>query len=76
MLLLICIHITFVTFTQGPKSVITVRDDLTFLDLTVQQVEALNKEYDADVPLVLMNSFHTDEETHQVIANLHFTGTH
>jgi len=26
----------------GPKSVITVRNDLTFLDLTVQQIEVCN----------------------------------
>ncbi len=52
---------------QGPKSVIPLRNDLTFLDLTVQQIEALNKQYDADVPLVLMNSFNTDEETHKII---------
>lgn len=47
----------------GPKSVIPVRNDLTFLDLTVQQIEKLNKTYDADVPLVLMNSFNTHEDT-------------
>ena len=52
---------------KGPKSVIPVRNDLTFLDLTVQQIEALNKVYDADVPLVLMNSFNTDEDTHKII---------
>lgn len=52
---------------HGPKSVIPVRSDLTFLDLTVQQIESLNKTYDADVPLVLMNSFNTDEDTEKVI---------
>merc|ERR1719186_1020974 len=52
---------------SGPKSVIPVRNDLTFLDLTVQQIEYLNKTYDADVPLVLMNSFYTDEETMKII---------
>ena len=52
---------------KGPKSVIPVRNDLTFLDLTVQQIEHLNKTYDTDVPLVLMNSFNTDEETHKII---------
>ncbi|QQP51596.1 UTP--glucose-1-phosphate uridylyltransferase, partial [Caligus rogercresseyi] len=31
---------------KGPKSVISVRNDLTFLDLTVQQIEYLNKTYD------------------------------
>ena len=36
---------------RGPKSVIAVRNDLTFLDLTVQQIENLNRTYDTDVPL-------------------------
>ncbi|XP_055298269.1 UTP--glucose-1-phosphate uridylyltransferase isoform X1 [Sitodiplosis mosellana] len=52
---------------HGPKSVIPVRNDLTFLDLTVQQIETLNKTYNADVPLVLMNSFNTDEDTEKII---------
>lgn len=51
----------------GPKSIIPVRNDLTFLDLTVQQIEHLNKTYDANVPLVLMNSFNTDEDTAKVL---------
>merc|ERR1719431_217706 len=52
---------------SGPKSVIPVRNDLTFLDLTVQQIEYLNKTYDTNVPLVLMNSFNTDEDTMKII---------
>ena len=52
---------------KGPKSVITVRSDLTFLDLTMQQIEALNHQYGVSVPLVLMNSFNTDEETAKVL---------
>ncbi|CAI9716928.1 UTP--glucose-1-phosphate uridylyltransferase-like isoform X2 [Octopus vulgaris] len=52
---------------QGPKSAISVRNDLTFLDMTVQQIEYLNKSYDADVPLVLMNSFNTDEDTEKIL---------
>ena len=52
---------------RGPKSVIPVRSDLTFLDLTVQQIEMLNKKYGASVPLVLMNSFNTDEDTMKII---------
>lgn len=51
----------------GPKSVIQVRNDLTFLDLTVRQVEKLNQVYDCDVPLVLMNSFNTHEDTLKLI---------
>jgi len=52
---------------RGPKSVIAVRNDLTFLDLTVQQIENLNRTYDSDVPLILMNSFNTEEDTAKVI---------
>ena len=37
------------------------------MDLTVQQIEHLNKKYNADVPLVLMNSFNTDEDTMKII---------
>ncbi|XP_077294229.1 UDP-glucose pyrophosphorylase isoform X2 [Arctopsyche grandis] len=52
---------------RGPKSVIPVRNDLTFLDLTVQQIEHLNKTYKCNVPLVLMDSFNTDEDTEKII---------
>ncbi|RNA31950.1 UTP--glucose-1-phosphate uridylyltransferase isoform X2 [Brachionus plicatilis] len=52
---------------KGPKSTITVRDDLTFLDLIIRQLENINLAYNVNVPLVLMNSFNTDEETNKVI---------
>lgn len=51
----------------GPKSLICVRNELTFLDLTVQQIENLNQKYGANVPLVLMNSFNTDEDTEKIL---------
>ncbi|GFO34670.1 utp--glucose-1-phosphate uridylyltransferase [Plakobranchus ocellatus] len=51
----------------GPKSAIQVRNELTFLDLNVQQIEHLNKVYGVDVPLVLMNSFNTDEDTQKIL---------
>lgn len=51
----------------GPKSVINVRDSATFLDLTVQQIQNLNKVYNSSVPLVLMNSFNTQEDTEKVV---------
>lgn len=52
----------------GPKSVIEVHNDSTFLDLIVQQIEHINKKYEgADVPLLLMNSFNTDGETAKII---------
>lgn len=51
----------------GPKSVIEVRDGMSFLDLSVRQVEYLNRTYDVNVPFVLMNSFNTDEDTQNII---------
>uniref|UniRef100_A0A4W3GJK1 UTP--glucose-1-phosphate uridylyltransferase n=1 Tax=Callorhinchus milii TaxID=7868 RepID=A0A4W3GJK1_CALMI len=52
---------------KGPKSLIGVRNENTFLDLTVLQIEHLNKTYDTDVPLVLMNSFNTAEDTKKIL---------
>jgi len=52
---------------KGPKSIIQVRSDLSFLDLTVQQIEHLNKTFNTDVPLILMNSFNTDSDTQKII---------
>jgi UTP--glucose-1-phosphate uridylyltransferase len=52
---------------KGPKSLISVRSGMNFLDLTVQQIESLNKKFNTSVPLVLMNSFNTDEDTAQIL---------
>jgi UTP--glucose-1-phosphate uridylyltransferase len=51
----------------GPKSVIEVRDNMTFLDLSVRQIEHLNSEYNVNVPFILMNSFNTDDDTARII---------
>ncbi|EAL47364.2 UDP-glucose pyrophosphorylase, putative [Entamoeba histolytica HM-1:IMSS-B] len=51
----------------GPKSVIEVRNGLTFLDIIILQLKALYREYGVVVPLVLMNSFSTNVETEKVI---------
>ena len=53
---------------KGPKSAIEVRNNLSFLDMAVRQVEFLNTKHGVDVPLVLMNSFNTDEETKRVLS--------
>ena len=50
------------------KSLILVRDGLSFLDLIARQVLALRSELEADVPLLLMNSFRTEEDTLQALA--------
>ncbi|KAI9352552.1 UTP--glucose-1-phosphate uridylyltransferase family [Zopfochytrium polystomum] len=51
----------------GPKSAIEVRDGMSFLDLTVRQIEYLNDTNAVNVPLILMNSFNTDTETSRII---------
>ncbi|KAL1833524.1 hypothetical protein DCAR_0103617 [Daucus carota subsp. sativus] len=51
----------------GPKSVIEVRNGLTFLDLIVTQIETLNSKYGCNVPLLLMNSFNTHEDTQKIV---------
>ncbi|ROW01482.1 hypothetical protein VSDG_02267 [Cytospora chrysosperma] len=51
----------------GPKSVIEVRDGMSFLDLSVRQVEYLNRTYGVNVPFLLMNSFNTNDDTAAII---------
>lgn len=45
------------------KSLLEVKEGLTFLDLIALHVLSIRKEYKADIPLVFMNSFATHEDT-------------
>jgi UTP--glucose-1-phosphate uridylyltransferase len=45
----------------GPKSLVEVRDGLSFLDIIVRQVLGMRERTGARLPLVLMNSFSTRE---------------
>jgi UTP--glucose-1-phosphate uridylyltransferase len=45
------------------KSLLEVKEGLTFLDIIVRQVLALRRRTGARLPLVLMNSFYTREDT-------------
>jgi len=47
----------------GAKSLLQVKDGLSFLDVIARQVLALRASSGARVPLVLMNSFHTREDS-------------
>jgi UTP--glucose-1-phosphate uridylyltransferase len=51
----------------GAKSALEVKNDMTFLDLTVRQIEHLNTTNRVDVPLILMTSFNTHEDTLRII---------
>src|SRR4051812_2285840 len=50
------------------KSLIEAKDGLTFLDVIARQVLALRERAGADVPLVLMNSFRTRDESLAALA--------
>ena len=50
------------------KSLLEVRDGLSFLDIIVRQVLVLRKRYDAALPLIFMNSFRTSDDTLAVLA--------
>lgn len=48
---------------SGPKSLVMVRDNKSFLDLILEQIEGLNQEWNQKIPLLLMNSFYTHQAT-------------
>jgi UTP--glucose-1-phosphate uridylyltransferase len=48
---------------HGPKSLLTAKDELSFLDIIVQQVLHLRQQSGARLPLVLMDSFNTHRES-------------
>ena len=47
----------------GPKSALVVKNGLSFLDVIARQTLALRKQYGVDLPLILMNSFRTRDES-------------
>jgi UTP--glucose-1-phosphate uridylyltransferase len=62
---------------EGPKSLLQVRGGATFLDLIVRQILGLRRRFDCAVPLLLMNSFRTAEDTERELAaypELHIPG--
>lgn len=50
------------------KSLLPVRGDKTFLDIIVEQVRSARSQYDIELPLILMDSFRTQEDTLAALA--------
>lgn len=48
---------------NGPKSALKVCGDSTPIDLFLEQIESLNAKYGCNVPLMLLDSFETHDET-------------
>src|ERR671921_1371099 len=53
---------------ERAKSLLCVRRGLSFLDIIARQVLHLRKEYDATLPLLLMNSFRTSADSMAALA--------
>jgi UTP--glucose-1-phosphate uridylyltransferase len=53
---------------DAPKSLLPVKNSLSFLDITVRQVMGLRQRYGVQAPLLMMNSFTTDAPTLQALA--------
>ncbi|MBN1983965.1 MAG: UTP--glucose-1-phosphate uridylyltransferase [Chitinivibrionales bacterium] len=54
---------------NGPKCLIPVKNNLSFLDILANQIIELRKKYNAAVPLLLMNSFNTHEKSVAMVQN-------
>jgi UTP--glucose-1-phosphate uridylyltransferase len=52
------------------KSLLMVKNGLTFLDVVIGQVNRLRKQTGSPIPLILMNSFNTDSETRAALAKV------
>ena len=53
---------------DGPKSLLPVRDGRTFLDLIATQVLAARAQWGIELPLLLMNSFSTQDATVEALS--------
>jgi len=60
---------------EGPKSLIPVKDDFTFLDLILMQAQKIRQRYGVEFPQVFMNSFRTHTETMLAIQGFSNGGT-
>jgi UTP--glucose-1-phosphate uridylyltransferase len=53
---------------HAAKSLLEAKDGLSFLDIIARQVLALRHEHDAELPLVLMDSFSTQEDSLEALS--------
>uniref|UniRef100_A0A914R0K1 UTP--glucose-1-phosphate uridylyltransferase n=1 Tax=Panagrolaimus davidi TaxID=227884 RepID=A0A914R0K1_9BILA len=52
---------------EGPKSLINVKNGKTFLEIAIDQIENVNKCFESKVPLLLMDSYKTFDETSKAL---------
>lgn len=54
---------------EGPKSLLPIKHDHSFLDIVVRQVLHLRQQHQIELPLIFMNSFNTEEATRTALEN-------
>ncbi len=54
---------------EKAKSLLTAKEQLSFLEIIVKQVISQRKNFNSDLPLVFMNSFSTQQDTQAVLDN-------
>lgn len=52
---------------EVPKGVLKAKDGLTYLDIILRQTEAMSREWGAEIPLILMNSFFTHVPSMEIV---------
>lgn len=52
---------------EVPKGILKAKDGLTYLDIILRQTEAMWREWGAEIPLILMNSFFTHVPSMEIV---------
>lgn len=50
-----------------PKCFVKAKDQMSFLDIAMKRIMTLNDQFKTEIPLVLMNSFFTDQKTAKIV---------
>ncbi|WP_061269883.1 UTP--glucose-1-phosphate uridylyltransferase [Leptospira interrogans] len=57
---------------SGPKSLIELKNGMSFLEIVAKQSEVIEKKYNVSVPLILMDSFNTQKESQEELNRIGF----
>lgn len=57
---------------SGPKSLIPLKEGMSFLEIFAKQSEVIQKKYNVSVPLILMDSFNTQKESQAELKRIGF----
>ncbi|RHX78709.1 nucleotide glucose-1-phosphate uridylyl transferase [Leptospira yasudae] len=58
---------------SGPKSLIPLKDGMSFLEIFAKQSQVIQSKYNVSVPLILMDSFNTQKESQAELKRIGFS---